>query len=451
MKVLLLRPKPDPRTIGLQHVMVVEPLELLYVGAALLPSHEVVVYDMILEGESLEAIAIKEKPDLVGITGYIAHVGVMMDYAKRLKAILGPELQIVVGGVHAEVVPEDFLQGAFDHILAANGLSVIQDIARGLILPPPPGSPPIIHRGTKVFKEPPLPARHLVDRYQKHYYYMFHRPCALVKTSYGCPYRCAFCFCKAITEGQYVQRSIEAVVDEIQDLPAKEIYLVDDDFLFDVPRLERFIALNRERQLDKRYLVYGRADFIADHPNLIAALKDIGLRAVIVGLESTQDQELDKYHKGSHVKTSRTALHVLRQLDIDCYGTFIIGLDWTKADFKALGAFIHQESLQFVNLQPLTPMPGTQVFDQYKDDLVVPRTDFHSFDMAHAVLRPKYLSLRQFYWQIVKRYYLTTLRPKHVVRALYKYPLRENLSLLIGANRVMAQYLMRILRGTYRD
>ncbi len=448
MKVLLIRPKPDPRTIGLQHVMVVEPLELLYVAGALMPAHQVVVYDMILERKTLEHILREEAPELVALTGYIAHVGVLKAYAHRIRQVLGETVTIAVGGVHAEVVPEDFLDGEFDHILSSNGLRVIREIADGLHPRPRPGASATIHGGPKYFLEPPLPIRHLVDRYRKHYYYMFHRPCALVKTSYGCPYRCAFCFCKAITEGQYVQRDIDAVVEELLGIPEREIYIVDDDFLFDVPRLERFIAKVEALKLNKRYLVYGRADFIAAHPELMTRLKAIGLRAVIVGLESALDDELDKYNKGSQVATSRQALEVLRRLNIDCYGTFIIGLDWTKADFKALGRFIHQESLQFVNLQPLTPVPGTEVFSKYQEMLTVPLTDYHMYDMAHAVMAPTHMSLRQFYFQIVKRYYLTTLRPKHVIGALFRYPLIENYKLLIGANRVMGQYLMRILKGT---
>lgn len=446
MKILLLRPKPDPRTIGLQHVMVVEPLELLYAGAVLLPRHTVVLYDMILEKASLEAILDKEKPDLVAMTGYIAHVGVLLDYGARIRRHLGAGVIIAVGGVHAEVVPEDFLPGDFDHILAANGLEVLKAIADGVISKDAKG--PVIHRGPKHFGEPPLPARHLADRYRKHYYYMFHRPCALVKSSYGCPYRCAFCFCKAITDGQYVQRPIEAVVAEIAQLPEREIYIVDDDFLFDARRLERFCDLLESQGLDKRFLVYGRADFIATHPELMKRLKAVGLRAVIVGLESALDSELDSYNKGSHVATSKEALALLRALKIDCYGTFIIGLDWSVSDFKALGRFIYQESLQFVNLQPLTPLPGTEVFDSYAHRLTVPRTAYHLYDMAHAVMAPTQMSLRRFYFEIVKRYYLTTLRPKHVVGALLRYPLRENISLLVGANRVMLQYLSRIIKGT---
>ena len=53
MKALLIRPKPDKETIGLQHVMICEPLELEYlvsnVPEDLADEVTVKIYDFILE------------------------------------------------------------------------------------------------------------------------------------------------------------------------------------------------------------------------------------------------------------------------------------------------------------------------------------------------------------------------------------------------------------------
>ena len=50
MNVLLVRPRPDKETIGLQNVMICEPLELEYIGAYIQPlGHNVTIVDMILE------------------------------------------------------------------------------------------------------------------------------------------------------------------------------------------------------------------------------------------------------------------------------------------------------------------------------------------------------------------------------------------------------------------
>lgn len=445
MKILLIRPKPDPRTIGLQHVMVVEPLELLYVGAVLEEAHNVVFYDMILESLTLKEVLEKEQPEMVIMSGYIAHVGVIKRYAHIIKttSVLTHKPLVVVGGVHAEVLPEDFLDEAIDYIIASNGLHFITQIVNGQLKPG-------IIKEKKVFEtHQPMPARHLIKRYEKHYYYMFHRPCHLIKTSFGCPYACSFCFCKEITEGQYVQRDLNDVLDELQTLPHEEVYIVDDDFLFDEKRLLAFVAGVKERGIHKKYLVYGRADFIAQHPQVMKQLKAVGLSAVIVGLETFSESELEAYNKKSHIGTSVQAINLLKALDIECYGTFIIGLDWGKKDFKALYQFIKNHGLQFINLQPLTPMPGTPMFDQYKTKLVVPREDYHMWDMAHAVMKPTQMSIRQFYFEIVKLYYKITVSPKNSLRALKRYPLKENIVLSIGANRVMLQYMIRILKGQH--
>lgn len=440
MKIILIRPKPDSETIGLQHVMICEPLELEYVGAVLEDRHDVVLFDMILEKKPFDDIVKSEKPHMVCMTGYISHVHVLKDLAKRVKAI-DADIKVVVGGSHAEVVPEDYIDGAFDHILAANALKHITALADGETRPRL-----IVEPKDRTF-DYPLPARHLSNRYRKDYYYMFHNPCSLIKTSFGCPYNCSFCFCKEITDGAYFTRSIDDVILELKTIPEREIYIVDDDFLFDSKRLEYFCEKVAEENLDKRYLVYGRADFIAQNPQIMRKLKQAGLRAVIVGLESYADDELDAYHKNSDTSLSLKCLEVLNDLEIECYGTFIIGLDWKRENFKALYRFIVRSGIQFVNLQPLTPMKGTELYDTYTDRLIVPPEDYARWDMAHVVVKPTHLSIRRYYFEIVKLYYKTTVRPAMVIRALRKYPLMENIKLTVGANRVMWQYVKRIIKG----
>jgi len=79
------------------------------------------------------------------------------------------------------------------------------------------------------------------------------------------------------------------VIDELEGIREKEIYIVDDDFLLSRSRVSEFIRLLHERNIRKKYLLYGRADFIASNPDLIRDFKNAGLRTVIVGLESFID------------------------------------------------------------------------------------------------------------------------------------------------------------------
>ena len=53
MKILFTRPRPSTETIGLQHVMIVEPLELEVLAGLLHPEDIPVIIDMIIEKHSI--------------------------------------------------------------------------------------------------------------------------------------------------------------------------------------------------------------------------------------------------------------------------------------------------------------------------------------------------------------------------------------------------------------
>lgn len=456
MKVLLVRPNPARETIGLQNVMICEPLELEYVSAVLEEGgHWTEIVDMILERRPLRYFIQRENPDLVGITGYITHVNLMKRYAAEIKSVK-PACKVAVGGVHAEVLPEDFRDANIDYIIRGNPLKTIRELADGLARGEEPeeiegvwseDAPPCVKETTFCY---PFPHRAKVSRYRPRYYYMFHNPCALIKTSFGCPYQCKFCFCRVITDGQYFTREIEEIIAELKTIPEREVYIVDDDFLVDRERIRTFCRRLREEGLDKRFLLYGRADFIAENEDVIAGFAAVGLRAVIVGLESCTERELRLYNKKSSVAVNEKAVKTLRKYGVECYATLILGLEWTEVDFRHLYRWLKSLELKFVNLQPFTPIPGTELYDQYRDNLLIPREEHEKWDLAHLTVRPARLSLARYYWNIVKLYYKITMRPKSVVQMLRQYGLKENLKLSVGSARITWQYLLKIMQSIGR-
>ena len=92
---------------------------------------------------------------------------------------------------------------------------------------------------------------------------------------------------------------VEELEWEIEELKESNIYIVDDDFLYDEKRLWTFVNEIKRRDIKKKYICYGRSDFIASHEELMKALKEIGLYYVLVGLESISDKQLKKYDKHS--------------------------------------------------------------------------------------------------------------------------------------------------------
>ncbi|WP_426351081.1 B12-binding domain-containing radical SAM protein [Alloiococcus sp. CFN-8] len=453
MNILLVRPKPHKETIGLQNVMICEPLELEYLGAfAEALGHKVTIIDMILEKKPLSHFIGVYKPQVVGLTSYIAHINIIKEYAEEIKKV-DPSCKVVVGGVHSEVVPEDFSCVNIDYIVRGNGLKTFGELLEALEGNKAVGTIEGIWEENKgrCIKETtfnyPRPNRSLVSRYRDKYYYMFHNPCALIKTSYGCPYQCSFCFCRQITDGKYFVRDLQDIIEEIKDIEERELYIVDDDFLVDRKRILDFCNLLRENDIHKNFLIYGRSDFIAENEDIIKEFATCGLRAVIVGLESSSEEELKKYNKKSSVAINERAINILKKYDVECYGTLILGVDWDGRDFDRLYKWIRKIDIKFINLQPFTPLPGTKLFEEYQDKLIIPREEYEKWDLAHLTVVPSKISIRNYYWNIVKLYYKVTMNPVNLMKMIKKYGLIENIKLSIGAFNITMQYVGKILRG----
>ncbi|WP_054874943.1 B12-binding domain-containing radical SAM protein [Oxobacter pfennigii] len=454
MKILLIRPKPHKETIGLQKVMICEPLELEYLGTYIKSyGHEVEILDMILEKKPISFYIEKFNPDVVGLTAYIAHVNIVKEYAREIKQI--KNCSVVVGGVHAEVVPEDFDSPFIDYIIKANGIKtfgqIISALQNNLSTENIEG---IWGNNLSPIKETtfayPHPDRSLVKKYRDKYYYMFHNPCALMKTSFGCPYNCSFCFCRKITDGKYFFRNIKDIIDELKNIPEDEIYIVDDDFLVDRDRLLEFCNALDEQNIKKKYLIYGRADFIAKNEDVIKRFQASGLRAVIVGLESGREEELLKYNKKSSVEINETAVSILNKYNIECYGTFIIGIDYEKKDFSNLYIWIKKLNIKFINLQPFTPLPGTELYDDYKDTLIISRDQFEKWDLAHTVVKPVKMDIRSYYFNILKIYYKITMNPVNILKMIKKYGIKECFKLSLGTSSITMQYIKKSLQKEIR-
>lgn len=445
MKLLLVRPAPSKETIGLQHLMIVEPLELEILAALKRPHDEVRVVDMILEKKPFEYFLRQFNPDVLCVTGYITNVPAMIQYCSTGKKI-NQELATIVGGVHCEVCPGDLDHPAIEFRVVRNAAisftHLLNHIEGNGVLPPG-----ILRKG-EPFEESALPAfnfsvpfpdRSSVARYRNKYFYIFQDKVALLKTSFGCPYSCTFCFCKVITRGKYIRRSLNEILDELQSIREKEIYIVDDDFLFDSRWLKDFITGINSRKIEKHFLVYGRADFIAENPELMHELKNIGLKTVIVGFESFTDTELDQYNKRTSAGMYRQTMKVLKREKIDCFATIIIPPHWGKSDFSHMVKTIKELGIHFVNLQPLTPLPGTGLSVD-ESEMMISRSEYEKWDLAHVAVKPSALSVSEFYRELLKAYMSILYHPPVLLKYLVSYKPAMLWKMFLGGLRVNKQY-----------
>lgn len=455
MRILLVRPPVPKLTIGLKHIMNCEPLELEYVAAGV-RNHEVQIMDMILESGFKRRLR-EYSPDLVGTSSYITGVNEVVKLCREVK-MWNRRCLTVVGGVHASVAPEDFADPAIDCIALGDGTSLLPHIVSSWIRGEPLTSvanlaiPRGPHRvelteNQEYMTDPdslPLPRRDLTKHLRHRYYYLFHQPVATVKTTWGCWYDCSFCMTWRVTRGRTYSRSPESIVSELASISEREIYIVDDIFLIHPKRLSEIAELIRRRGINKHYLVYARADFLATHEEIVREWAELGLTAVIIGLEAATQKELTTLRKRTTIDQNREAVEVLRRQHVDTYASFIPLPEYTKEDWENLYRFIEKVGLYYVNISPLTPLPGSPNWDLYSQRLTVDRRAHPLWDLTHCVI-PTRLPLKQFYRELLRLYARTVLS----IRRAHRLTLRTRppvwswkyLRLWLGAWRIFTQFM----------
>ena len=456
MRILLVRPPVPKHTIGLKHIMVCEPLELEY-AAAKLDKYDVQILDLIVE-RGFERRLKKFKPNVVCSSSYISGVNEVIKLFRKAK-LWNPDVFTVAGGVQAAQVPEDFADESVDVIVRGDGTTilpqVIQAWEKGEPLPEIGGLAfPISRREVALSKarsympkadELPLPRRDLVSHLKHKYYYLMHRPVATMKTTWGCWYKCNFCYTWKITDGTPYSRSPENILKELQVIEAEDIYIVDDIFLIKPSRLNHLAKLIREHNIRKKYLVYARADFIAQNEDIIAEWAELGLTAVFIGLEATTDDELISMDKECSVDFNKQAIAVLKRHGVDTYGSLIPGADYMPEDWQRLWNFIEETGLYYVNISPLMPLPGTSNWEAMKDQVTVPREAHGLWDLSHILL-PTKMPLKSYYRELLGLYWKTVMNISRAhnttQRTLPSVWSFSYFSMVSGAMKLSWQFLM---------
>ncbi len=452
MRILLIEPPKADLTIGGEEVFLFEPLALEYIAAGVAEDHEVRILDMRLD-KGLAAVLEDFVPEIVGFTAYTVHVNTVRHLAGYIKK-WNRDTLTVVGGHHASVAPDDFRIPEIDLIVAGEGIEPFREIVRryesrrGF-----EGIPALAGgsgRGTAItgastaidLDAAPFPVRALTAQYRRHYYCEWMKPLASIRTSKGCPYRCTFCAEWKIAHGRYLRRSPERVVEELGQIDEECVFFADDESLVDVDRMARLAALIHQGGIRKRYFLYGRSDTIARNPGLLEAWRDVGLERVFVGLEFVRDEDLAYIRKRSTASDNAQAIKVLQDLGIDIYASFIVRPEFSLEDFAAYHRYCRRLGLNFASFAVLTPLPGTDLYDEVKDRLLTHNFDY--FDFLHTLL-PTRLPLEDFFAELT-RLYRSGIPLWRQLALLGRYRLLDIPPLLAKSRRVFTR-----MRTAYKD
>jgi radical SAM superfamily enzyme YgiQ (UPF0313 family) len=311
------------------------------------------------------------RPDIVAISAITPHFGHGIEYARRAKEA---GLPVIMGGMHISALPdsltaemdigcigegeETFLElmrlfivkGAFPKkdLSSINGI-VFRD-ETGLLVRTPK------RKVIDSLDDIPHPKRSLIGYGHREYLY----------TARGCQSRCVFCACHSHW-GKVRYSSPEYVVEEIRELienGVKVIRINEDNFIADKKRMMRIADLVVENGFHRavRFSCWCRANDVT--PEVVAALRAMNIVSVKMGLESGSDRTLRYLKGGVTVKNNWTAVNLLKDAGIQVNGDFIIGApEETAEEMMQTYDFIRKSRLDFVDINVLSPLPGTAIWD----------------------------------------------------------------------------------------
>jgi hopanoid biosynthesis associated radical SAM protein HpnJ len=249
-------------------------------------------------------------------------------------------------------------------------------------------------------------------------------------TGRGCKSRCTFCLWPQTVGGhRYRTRSVGHVVEEIawakKAFPqVKEFFFDDDTFTDDLPRTQAIA-----RELGKLGITWS-CNAKANVPReTLEVMRDNGLRLLLVGYESGNQQILYNIKKGMRIEFARRFTKDCHELGITIHGTFIMGLPGeTKETIEETIRFATEINPHTIQVSLAAPYPGTYLYKQalekgWLDNANAELVDAHGVQIAplhypHLAHTEIFDSVETFY----RRFYLRSGKIASIVGEMVRSP-----------------------------
>jgi len=377
MKILLVLPAAEhlrvtrkSRRVTKRNMLRFSLLSLTTVAALTPSGHQVEIVD-----ENVEAVDFDADIDLVGITFMTA----LANRAYEIAAEFQARGRIVVGGgYHPTLCPED----AAEHLDA-----VVVGDAEGtwprLLADVEAGQLRKIYRSEQLcdLADTPVPRRDLTDRTAKHYV-----TTNAVQTGRGCPNDCRYCSIAAFHHSTHRNRPLARVMEELRQVP-RDFMFVDDNIIGDrdyARRLFRAMAPMR-----KRWVSQCSID-IADDPETLDLARRAGCRGLFIGIETVSQRNLEAMNKSFNDSGRyRERIAAIRRKGIGIVAGMIVGLDDDDAGvFQRTLRFLQRTCIDSLQLNIMTPLPGTPLYDDMERQGRIIDRDWSHYDFRRCVFRP---------------------------------------------------------------
>lgn len=253
--------------------------------------------------------------------------------------------------------------------------------------------------------------------------YLLH-PYVSLYTGRGCPAKCTFCLWpQTIAGGKYRVRSADSVAREMAYMKelfpqVKEFFFDDDTFTANLPRAKEIAR--KLAPLGITWSCNSRANLDYD---TIRELQAGGLRLLLVGFESGNEQILRNIRKGITKEQMRRFVDACKKAGVLVHGTFVLGLPVeTHETIEETIRFAQELDIFSIQVSLAAPYPGTELYEQAKrngwfakntEDQIVCETGFQD-----ATLEYPGLTKEEIFEAVERFYHRWYFRPRPILRII---------------------------------
>lgn len=391
-KILLIQPTPYD-----QYGNLVKKKRLYFVGlalpllAALTPDD----FEVELCYETIEDVPFDTDAELIGISSMGHAVMRTIDIAKKFRE-LGKA--VVLGGYMVSLMPEE-AQKYCDSVMIGDAEETWGQMISDYL----DGNLQKVYKKKLTKLETPLPRYELILNKKIGNFLP-------VQAGRGCPKTCSFCSIYCLYRGQYLRREISDVIRDIKrvkELGFKQFLLLDDNLFSD--REYAFKLCSEIKKLKMRWMTQCSIDISKDE-ELLDVVAASGCYVLSFGLESISKESLIGMQKAwENPDDYSRQLSIIRKHGIDISSEMVVGGEGdTLESIRATAKFVEDNKITVPRFYILTPIPGTQYYDEMKEQDRIYNTDMYSYNSCEAVHYPKNMTpeeLTKAYWELYNEVY----------------------------------------------
>ena len=389
MKILFIQPTPYYDKDKL-----IKKRRLYFVGLAPAIFASIIPDDIEFEvcWETIENVNFCTDADLIAISGMGHAILRSIDIAKEFKR---RGKTVVMGGYMASLIPNEIKQYCDSVIIGDGEISfpkMIDDFKNGTL--------------QEFYKEPlvkltyPLPKYEILTKKKIGDFLP-------VQAGRGCPNSCSFCSVYCLYRNKYLQRDINEVIRDIKkvkELGYKKFLLLDDNIYSNLDYLKNLC--NEIKKLNMKWMSQCSIK-IADNPEILKLVADSGCVTLSFGLESISQESLNKMNKSwANVSKYSEQIKKITNAGIDVSTEMVIGADGDTLDsIKATAKFIIDNKIVIPRFYILTPIPGTDFFDEIVEQGRLVNKNIYTYNGTEAVHKPQNMSPEELtiaYWKLYK-------------------------------------------------